>query len=410
MRSSRMASLLAVTPLLAGAAVGAAGNADAIPALRACTPTWRLVDAPRPAGATSAHLTGVSVVSTKDVRFSGNVETQYPWVPRWDGRTFGESQPLPHAPKVSASVASHALSLSSATEGWQLVGGFDHGQSRISAARWHAGRWTIMPTAPSPDPLHRGIILQDVVSVSATDAWAVGMFYQADSGTVVGAAPTGAVIERWDGTRWSIVDNPAAALPGAYLSAVTAVTPTDVWAVGRQTDSAGTVVPLTAHFDGTQWRVVPAPTGSTPSALYGVSASGSRDVWAVGAQTRPGTGNVAAPLVLRWNGTQWSEMTGLPDIGNAKLRAVYAASPTRVWAVGEFPHPSTVVFLHWNGKSFQAVPVPGPQQYGLRYIYEDIDGTGPEDVWAVGGVVDWSNTDGGRPITPQVAHLSCGRR
>ena len=49
------------------------------------------------------------------------------------------------------------------------------------------------------------------------------------------------------------------------LTAVSSVSPTDIWAVGSQTTSTGAIAPLTENFNGTSWTVVAAPTpaGST---------------------------------------------------------------------------------------------------------------------------------------------------
>ena len=58
------------------------------------------------------------------------------------------------------------------------------------------------------------------------------------------------------------------------LNGVAALSPTDVWAVGRLGDST-----LNEHWDGQRWHVVsPALNGFT----YSVVALNSNDVWAVG--------------------------------------------------------------------------------------------------------------------------------
>jgi hypothetical protein len=63
-------------------------------------------------------------------------------------------------------------------------------------------------------------------------------------------------------------------------------------------------------------------------------------------------------------------------------------------------------FLHFDGRSWTTVPVPGPRAIGLRYFYQGIDGTGPDDIWASGLVVHLPTLR----VTPQIAHYSCGRR
>src|SRR5262249_54788400 len=156
---------------------------------------------------------------------------------------------------------------SSASDAW-AVGNVGH--SATLAEHWDGNRWTAVATASPSSSLN---ILNGVVALSPTNAWAVG--------TASVNHVNIALIERWDGTRWSVA--PAAAAPGgrAALNAITAVSPTDIWAAGSRFDGAtGTFQPLIEHFDGHRWRVVPSPTlPSSQSLLFGIAAASSKDVW-----------------------------------------------------------------------------------------------------------------------------------
>jgi hypothetical protein len=55
------------------------------------------------------------------------------------------------------------------------------------------------------------------------------------------------LIEHFDGTQWSLVPNPEPA--GGNLDAITALSPTNVWAVGSR--RAGAHLTLVMHYDGT---------------------------------------------------------------------------------------------------------------------------------------------------------------
>src|SRR5205085_8775844 len=79
------------------------------------------------------------------------------------------------------------------------------------------------------------------------------------------------LIEHWDGNQWSIVPSPNNSPSHNQLSAITAISPTDVWAVGY--------FALIEHWDGNQWSVVSAPNGSY---LWGVAALSDREAWTVG--------------------------------------------------------------------------------------------------------------------------------
>src|SRR4029077_1537033 len=128
------------------------------------------------------------------------------------------------------------------------------------------------------------------------------------------------LVEHFNGTSWSIQTTPAT---GGKLNAVTAVSATDVWAVGG-TDSAD----LIENFNGTSWSIVQAPSPPTahPS-LSGISAVSSTDVFAIGDN---GKGNF--PQILIFNGTTWTSLANLPT--GIAVTAIDAISATDVWTVG----------------------------------------------------------------------------
>ncbi len=409
MTTRKTTTAVAAAALLAAAITGAARpTATAGPAAK-CTPAWHLVSTPPLPGNPfpgQAILAGPAVVSPSNVWFPSD----YPWflkyphagMLRWNGHSV-MTAPEPPSSSLMAKTTYQA-SFDSSTDGWVVgtLGGF-LGQEptagyQPSLAHWNGSRWTYTPSAVSPDPQTVRtdvMMLFGVAAVSPASAWAVGGLF--------GPSPSGALIEHWDGTQWTLVPNPASAT-GGYLASIKAVSPHDIWAAGRQYNSNG-IVPLIEHWDGSRWKVVPAPAGNFPAALYGISGSGAGDAWAVGDQTQPGTANTAVPLIEHWNGATWSVITTLPDIGNAKAISVYAASPTDVWVTTElrFALSAHGLFLHWDGTRWTTVPVPGPKDLE-RYAYYGVDGTGPDNVWAAGAV---SSADGST-LTAVAAHLSCG--
>jgi hypothetical protein len=88
---------------------------------------------------------------------------------------------------------------------------------------------------------------------------------------------------------------------------VSADSPTDVWAVGDYTPAGDSVtLTLILHGDGTRWSKVPSPNpgGTTigDSELYAVSALSPTDAWAVGQYD-----GLDRRLILHWNGSAWSQ-------------------------------------------------------------------------------------------------------
>jgi len=85
------------------------------------------------------------------------------------------------------------------------------------------------------------------------------------------------------------------------LYSVVAISSDDVWAVGRHDPNFTDYLPLTMHWDGVRWRVVPGANPNDDANLLDVTAISSQDLWAVGG-TFPGVGGGLAPLTERSDG------------------------------------------------------------------------------------------------------------
>lgn len=127
------------------------------------------------------------------------------------------------------------------------------------------------------------------------------------------------------------------------LFAIWAVSPTDVWAVGK----AGAAV----HYDGSNWTT--SNTGVTTD-LYGVWASGPQAVWAVGKAGR----------ILKYDGSAWTSMSSPTTLD---LNAIHGASPTDIFAVGKSTNElNPGVIVRYNGLTWTTGPTP---TYGLYGVY-----------------------------------------
>lgn len=399
MRSHRTTTTIAAGALLAAliTAMPLTAPAAAKPG-KPCAPSWQLVDVPLGPGNSADGLYSVEAVATRDVWISGQFGGLSREL-RWDGRRIIEqprSNPLVHTMLTSVQ-GIRDMSFHAEGEGWATVPRIDTGLDQTGTgtgasigARLHDDRVTLTPFDVAADPRTTRVTVESLVSLSADDAWAVG-------------TANGPMIQHWDGTRWRRVDHPALGL-GGDLTDIAAVAADDIWAAGRFEDGQGSR-PLVMHYDGAGWQIVPSPTVARLSEVVGISASGPDNAWVIGrvldeqAKWRP--------FVMGWDGTAW-RAAELPAAGELALSDVYAASPTDVWVVStntsNRPDLDPTEFLHYDGTSWTAVPVPGPSMVGLRYNYFGIDGTGPDDVWAIGHS---EIAGGGLNLRPIVAHLTC---
>jgi hypothetical protein len=95
------------------------------------------------------------------------------------------------------------------------------------------------------------------------------------------------------------------------------------------------------HFEhwtgGSAWTSVPVP-GSNPVILNGISAISATDIWAVGQETQ---GSTLVPLTLHWDGASWSRKASPAVAGNATLESVRASrlATSGPWAGPSSPAP-----------------------------------------------------------------------
>jgi hypothetical protein len=252
--------------------------------------------------------------------------------------------------------------------------------------------WARVPS-PNMDPETLTNSLRAVAAVEDDDIWAVGGFYHpAEEAT----GPTQPLTMHWDGIAWTIV--PVPEVGSQYgLAGMAGVASDDVWAVGSASPEAGGDRPLTVHWDGTAWTEVASPDPGKPySHLAEVAAVGPDDVWAVG-NWATGRGQ-AGTLAMHWHGTAWSivatpDPPPRPQVGWAypSLAGIGTLGPNDVWAVGLSNNvaptgPSNTLAMHWDGMAWTAVRSPDePSSTGLPYNgLASVDGTAPGDVWAVG--------------------------
>src|SRR3954452_22478580 len=107
------------------------------------------------------------------------------------------------------------------------------------------------------------------------------------------------------GPAWSAVTAPNPGSAADVLTAVAAVSANDVWAVGYYSNTAGIPQTLVERWNGTAWSVVPSPNpGAGSNYLQSVAATGLNDAWAVGYYN---TGTAYQTLILHWDGSAWTQ-------------------------------------------------------------------------------------------------------
>jgi hypothetical protein len=220
--------------------------------------------------------------------------------------------------------------------------------------------WSIV-ASPSPNgTVLQGDNLASVSCVSGTDCVAVGT--QGDSR--VGQAP---LIERWDGTAWSVQPLPGFAPVNEDLAGVSCVSATNCLGVGTapfETDEA-----LFVFWNGTQWLLetisgVEADLNgvSCPSADFCVTVGRTfpgRQGTGVATLAESGTYNAGFSVMTTPNpAPYWDQLNGVSCVSASDCVAVG-------WTVAaKTTQKRRTLIESWNGTAWSVVKSPNKQQNG----------------------------------------------
>jgi hypothetical protein len=337
------------------------------------------------AGGQNNGLFAVSASSPRDIWAVGQT------VIHFDGATWTEFS----APHIKGRFANQLDGVAdiSPTDAW-AVGSFagttilgPGPEQELVIEHWDGTQWSVFPSPPFDNP---NVVaeLSAITAISGTDIWAVG------------GAEGGNLFEHWDGTAWT----PAIAfLGGAFATGAASADATDdVWAVGFSGLSSAKASPFVAHFNGSTWQSVPSVPFASPisAAFNGVLARAPNNVWAVGTIAEVLNGPTST-LIEHYDGNAWSVVPS-PSVGQNQsnvLRGITAVSPTDIWAFGDFlaadgSGNQMTLLLHWDGTSWTLAPSPNPEMGSILIDTLDAGVTTGRNVWIVGSQLPGSVGNG----------------
>lgn len=201
------------------------------------------------------------------------------------------------------------------------------GQARTLAERWDGRGWSIVPTADTGGA--QSDELRGVSCASATSCAAVG---DAQGFSVPMA-------EEWNGASWAVEPVP---LPpdgrDATLAGVSCPTAVDCLAVGSKGNHGGVPTTLVERFDGTSWSIVPSPNpaGAEVSSLEAVSCPSAVSCTAVGFSAASPTEQ--STLVERWDGSSWAIVPSPALPGDLPILEGVDCRPATCTAGGQAGH------------------------------------------------------------------------
>jgi hypothetical protein len=306
---------------------------------------WTAVSVPSTGN--NVVLLGASARTNSDAWAVGQqfVAAGQPQAPAVAYHWTGTSWSLTPTPNLGEYGALRAVGASSANDAWAV--GFTMVSRRARGTlieHWNGSAWSVN----SQDAITGfGAGLGGVVDLATNNAYAAGQ------------SGTGGLVEHWNGSAWSTVTLPDPAfIPSASGDAISADSASDIWVVGSTLGATQSSVPEALHYDGTAWAVVPVPQPSRSSGTLGaVTAISPTNAWAVGAASGAGSAIGGSTLVEHWNGSTWSVVSSPTPGAYPSLVGVAARSASDVYAVGtNLPSvnggPEQAMILRWNGSAW----------------------------------------------------------
>jgi Ser-Thr-rich glycosyl-phosphatidyl-inositol-anchored membrane family len=303
--------------------------------------TWAVVASPNSGGSNNG-LSGVSCTSSISCVAVGtytNAGVGQTLVETWNGSTWTIT-PSPNKSTTTNNVL-NSVSCTSSTScvavGYYYDGSTSSNQTLVES--WNGTAWTII-TSPN-QPLSNNA-LTAVSCTSATACTAVGV-------SVNGSSIAQTLVERWNGTAWSISSSSNPGGISNELNGVKCMSATSCVAVGDYYNASNVDQTLIERWNGSTWAVVASPDqGSGQNYLSGIACPTATSCVAVGYSRN--TSNVPKTLVESWNGSTWAIMAS-PNQGSSTnlLTGVACSSSTSCTAVGGYTSSGTYQTLVETG-------------------------------------------------------------
>jgi hypothetical protein len=275
----------------------------------------------------------------------------------------------------------YGISCGSSSDCW-AVGDYQYSRGQTLVEHWDGTSWAIV-TSPNTGGTTTND-LNGVTCASGSECWAVGSY--------INDGDRGPMIERWDGTAWSVASTSGALSQFSPLSSVACASPSECWGVGYSEyydpiNHRYYVSTMIQHWNGASWATIDSPNAAALNYINGVTCASASECWAVGYSDSDNIpGDHHRTLIEQWDGTAWAAITSRNSgsAQNSILRGVTCASTSDCWAVGNdrTGSDSHTLIEHWNGNSWVIVPAPNPSsQFN---VLNGVSCASGSDCWAAG--------------------------
>jgi hypothetical protein len=328
--------------------------------------TWSVVASPNPASSTFSRLYGVSCTSPSNCiavgsQYNATTKVAKTLVELWNGKkwSIGADAVITGAPTGAFlyGVACTSTTFCFAVGQRSVSGSVG---TTVLAERWNGHSWAIVTT---PKVANARYLRLDAVSCTSTQRCdAVGYYLPPNAGPVP-------LTEHWNGNAWTVVPSATTGElgEGDLLVSVSCASPSNCIAAGEyELGGVGRPATFVERWTGKSWKIIKsADPARSYSALEGVSCKSATSCIAVGHYQKPRNRFDFGPtltLAERWNGTKWTIVSSPnPGAKVSDLAAVSCWGTTHCFAVGAQTASTTQTLTErWNGTTWAVVASPNP--------------------------------------------------
>lgn len=352
---SRLRVFTALTALLGAAMLLAPTTAAASASGTAVSPFHVL-----PGQRETGYLLGATAAGPKSIFAGGYVYDKYGLTTvrfqHWNGSTV--SAMLPGNVKSDAfGLDTTDMTALGPTDVWTVGDYCDYHNCTGLIAHWDGAKWrNINP----PNAIYSSFDGYTSEGISAVGK----VIYVAGSGMAIDYSgevnSTASLMLRRDANgHWATTQLPGV-LDGAdtALTGVYAASSTDVWAVGYYGDPFGgySTQNLVYHYDGTAWRILMLPASGNTGGVTSIRPGGPGELWlTLCAGDSTYSCGTPSNRLLHYSAGAW---TFVAAPAGWQINAVRSGGASDLWAVGSAG--GKALAAHWQGHSWQQIPVQPP--------------------------------------------------
>ena len=264
-----------------------------------------------------------------------------------------------------------------------------------SIAKWDGSEWSAL-SEPSG-------VTRQVHALTAFDDGDGSMLYAAGNFFTAGGVSVNR-IAKWDGSAWSALSGPSGVGMNNIVYSLAVFDDGSgkvLYAGGPFTTAGGVTVNHIAKWDGTEWSVLSGPSGigmDSSVVAMAVFDDGTGDALYAGGQF-PTAGGVNVNYIAKWDGTTWTALSGPSDSGMDKrvlaLTVFDDGTGEALYAGGRFSTAGGVTanrVAKWDGTEWSDLGGPGGGGMNSDVLALAVYDDGIGDALYAGG---WFTTAGG---------------